>query len=230
MTHYILCVCDIVSTGSVTAFGYCFHVVAVFFETAAFLAVVLYWSLALSFFGKFEHLLLFNQILLLQLAAVSIACIIILCVYGFDNTHANRFLGLIALDIAITLFFSAVWILVYGLWLQWRLHNHTKVVLTNAVPDDHSVGSSGTADRSGASDKRSLPLTRINIVLVVCVVCYFFRAFTSTMVFLWDMHVVRNQLGWLTALGWYICTEWVAELFPVSTLFSVQCSLSCLSS
>lgn len=107
-------------------------------------------------------------------------------------------MGIYALLNAIVLLCGTVWLLVCGVRLQMRLNNYMR-----------------TSRDTRASVAKNTELRSLNLMLGVCSICFFARSVFLIAIFMWDMNVQDNNTS-NTISGWFLITEWLPLMTPVS--------------
>ncbi len=186
-----------IGTDTQTAAGYSCHLLSLYFNTVTFFCVMLFWSSEISFFFELRTLEKLFYFVCGFNGIFTFACIIIFFVLGFDQYISDICSGIVALDYAFVLSFSATLMLIYGLKLHSRLYNHLKATKTT-------------------SSARIRAFTHINVVLFVCCLCFYFRSLCLVYVFLWNINSLKVRAYQHSNLSWFFISLWLPLLVSVS--------------
>jgi hypothetical protein len=193
-------VCHVFALYRFTIWSYVFHIMGLLFYLLAYSTVILLWSETLTFGGKPNLVPRYCIIFAVALHCVAAMLVIggLLASDGYDDfADTYPIINISFLVIHSTTFlFLTSGMLLYGVKLQRNLNANTMWLQSE-------------------NSKKLIILAKINILLLVCTLCYALRVVSLSVLFM-DMVFGDEKTDSFPVLAWYIISQWVPTLVPVS--------------
>jgi hypothetical protein len=187
--------------GRFTLWSYSFHIIGLLFYMLGYSAVIFLWAETLTFGGKPNQVPKYCIIFMIGLHAVAAVIEIggLIASDGYDDfVDSYPAISVVFLVVhSSTLLLLTIGMLIYGIKLQRNLNANTMW-----LQSDKSI--------------KLMILAKINILLVVCTICYILRLVTLAVLFI-DMVFGDENTDDFPVLGWYILSQFLPTLVPVST-------------
>ena len=191
--------------GDYTKWNYSAHTLALWFNLVAFSTVIILWAKTIALGGSSESVnrfvLFVNAVNLVLAIAVVISVAIARSMNDYLDNNPVPCLASIVVHSLSLLAFSA-WMLSYGLRLQWRLTTYPQWEPMEVT-------------------RRVEILFKINIVLVLCVVCYTLRVIALAFLLV-DILSGTDFTAVASVLGWFVVSGFVPTLIPGAVLLYVM--------
>lgn len=182
--------------------------VGLLFYLLAYSTVILLWSETLTFGGKPNPVPRFCIMFAIVLHCIAAILVVggLLASDGYDDfMDTYPVISIVFLVIHSTTFlFLTCGMLVYGVKLQRNLNANTMWLQSE-------------------NSEKLIILVKINTLLFVCTLCYALRVGSLSVLFI-DMVFGDKKTDEFPVLAWYIISQWVPTLIPVSmgcTIYSI---------
>lgn len=185
--------------GRVSLWSFCFHIAGLICYLLGYSSVILLWAETLTFGGKPNPLPKYCIIFSIGIHGIAamIEIGVLISSDGYDDfLDTYPIISIVFLVVHSTTFLLLTGgMLLYGIKLQINLNANTMWLQSE-------------------NSKKLIILAKINILLLVCTICYALRVVTLALLF-GDMALGNNSTSGIPELAWFVLSQFIPTLVPV---------------